>query len=246
MKNLQISLVVPSEILADERNLTKRHCLSCVALLWNSIGLVTPKTIELRIDLLPEQIQTKWRKKFQTLSQPLAHEFNRKLKPDIAVGLAKINGFFDRGGKAYGSALFLRWKLADGSYRFIPLMITALDAPLNKISVPRLELMGCLSLARLYSTCKETLEFAEITSCNSVFWMDSHTVLTWIRSYSRKFKPFVSARVADIQEALETQAFRYVRSACNRVNLLTGGAPPEELKSWMEGPPFLWFPEEDW
>ena len=253
------SIADSTQILADVRNLTKRDSLACVPQLWDLIGLVTPATIELRINLEelwragysldeipPEQIQTKWRKKVQTHSQHLAHEFNRKLKPDTAAGLAGIHGFFDSGEKAYESTIFVRWKLADGSYRSIPLMITALDAPLKKISVPSLELMGCLSLARLYSTYKEALEFAVITRCNSMSWMDYHTVLTWIRSYSRKFKPFVSVRVADIQEALETEAFRYVRSACNPFDLLTRGAPPEELKSWMEGPPVLWFPEEEW
>ena len=248
-----------NEIDVDVKSLTKRNCLACVAQLWDPIGLVTPATIELRIDLqelwsagyswdeiLPEQIQTKWRKNVQTLNQLLSHEFNRKLKPDTAVGLPEIHGFCDGGEKAYGSAIFLRWKLADGSYRCIPFMIKAYVAPLKKKSIPRLELMGCLSLARLYSTCKEALEFAEITSCKSVFWIDSQTVLTWIRTCSRKFKPFVSVRVAEIQETVETQAFRYIRSDCNPADVLTRGAPPEELKSWMEGLPFLWLPEEEW
>ena len=78
------------------------------------------------------------------------------------------------------------------------------------------------------------------------FWMDSQTVLTWIRTCSRKFKPFVSVRVAEIQETLETQAFRYIRSDCNPADVLTKGTPPEELKSWMEGLPFLRLPEDEW
>ena len=248
-----------NEIVADVRNLMKRDCLACVAQLWDPIGLVTPATIELRIDLqelwsagyswheiLPEQIQTKWRKNVQTLNQLLTHEFNRKLKPDTAVGLPEIHGFCDGGEKAYGSAIFLRWELADGSYHCTPLMLKAFVAPLKRKSIPRLELMGCLSLPTLYSTCKEALEFAEITSCKSVFWMDSQTVLTWIRTCSRKFKPFVSVRVAEIQQTLETQAFQYIKSDCNPADVLTKGTPPEELKSWMEGPPFLRLPEEEW
>ena len=125
-------------------------------------------------------------------------------------------------------------------------MIKAFVVPLKKKTIPHLELMGCLSLSRLYSTYKEALEFAEITSCKSVFWMDSRNVLTWIRTCSRKFKPFVSVRAAEIQETLETRAFRHIRSDCNPADVLTRGAPPEELKSWMEGPPFLWLPEEEW
>jgi len=83
-------------------------------------------------------------KNIQTLNQLLMREFNRKLKPDTAVGLPEVHGFYDGGEKAYGSVLFLRWKLADGSYSCIPLMIKAFVAPLKKKSIPRLELMGCL------------------------------------------------------------------------------------------------------
>ena len=76
--------------------------------------------------------------------------------------------------------------------------------------------------------------------------MDSQTVLTWVKSCPRKFKPFVSVRVAEIQETLDTQAFKYIRSDSNPADVLTRGAPPEELKSLMEGPRFLWRPEEEW
>jgi len=227
--------------------------------LWDPLGLVTIAKIELRIDLqelwsagyawdetLPGAIQLKWMKNIQTLNQLLTHEFNRKLKPDTAVGLPEVYGFCDGGERAYGYVIFLRWKLADGSYSCIPLMIKAFVAPLKKKSIPRLELMVCLSLARLYSTCKEALAFAEITSCKSVFWMDSQTVLTWVKTCPRKFKLFVSVRVAEIQETLDRQAFKYIRSDSNPADVLTRGAPPEELKSWMEGPRFLWRPEDEW
>ena len=196
-------------------------------------------------EILPEEIQPKWIKNVQTLNQLLTHEFNRKLKPDNAVGLPEIHGFCDGGEKACGSVLFLRWKLADGSYSCIPLMAKAFVAPLKKKSIPRLELMGCLSLSRLYSTCKETLEFAEITNSKTVFWMDSQTVLTWIKTCPRKFKPFVSVRVAEIQETIDTQAFKYIRSESNPPDALTRGAPPEEIETWMKGPPFLKRPEEE-
>ena len=119
-------------------------------------------------------------------------EFSRKLKPDNAVVLPEIHGFCNGGEKAHGSAIFLRWNVTDGSYSCIPLMVKAFVAPWKKKSIPRLELMGCLSLARLYSTCKEALQFIEISDCKEVFWIDSQTVLTWLKASPRKFKPFLS------------------------------------------------------
>ena len=117
-----------SEIATSESPITKRNCLAYLAQLWDPIGLVTPTTIELRIDLqelwstgyswdeiLRDVIQSRWKMNVQVLNQLLKYEFRRKLKPDDAVELPEIHGFCDAGEKAYGSVPFLRWKLANGT-----------------------------------------------------------------------------------------------------------------------------------
>ena len=76
------------------------------------------------------------------------------------MGVPKIHGFSDGGEQAYGAVIFLRWKLAGGDYRCVPVMIKAVVAPLKKKSIPRLELLGCLALVRMYVTCVQALEFA--------------------------------------------------------------------------------------
>ena len=109
-----------------------------------------------RGEVLPDENQSKWKTNVQVLNQLqlLKYEFKRKLKPDNAVGMPEIHGFCDAGEKAYGSAMFLRWKLDDGSYTCAPLMVKDFVSPLKKRSIPRLELMGCLALSRLYRTCR--------------------------------------------------------------------------------------------
>ena len=102
-----------------------------------------------------------------------------------------------------------------------------------------LELMGCLALSRLYRTCREALEFAEISSCKKVFWIDSQVVLSWLKTSPRKFKPFVSVRVAEIQETIDPQEFSYIRSEHNPADALTKGILPEQLEKWSQGPQFL-------
>ena len=76
--------------------------------------------------------------------------------------------------------------------------------------------------------------------------MDSSTVLSWIRTPSRQFKPFVSARVAEIQETVGVHDFRYVRSKSNPADTLTRGTDLSRLTDWLEGPSFLQLPEEKW
>ena len=106
--------------------------------------------------------------------------------------------------------------------------------------------MGCLTLTRMYDTCITSLQFANIQDCKKIFWVDSSTVLSWIRTPSRQFKPFVTARVAEIQETVGVDDFRYVRSKSNPAGTLTRGTEPSRLTDWLEGPSFLQLPEEKW
>ena len=106
--------------------------------------------------------------------------------------------------------------------------------------------MGCLTLTRMYDTCITSLQFANIQDCKRIFWVDSSTVLSWIRTPTRQFKPFVSARVAEIQETVGVDDFRYVRSKSNPADTLTRGTEPSRLTDWLEGPSFLQLPEEKW
>ena len=106
--------------------------------------------------------------------------------------------------------------------------------------------MGCLTLARMYDTCRTSLQFANIQDCKRIFWVDSSTVLSWIRTPPRQFKPFVSARVAEIQETVGVDDFRYIRSKSNPADILTRGTEPSRLTDWLEGPSFLHLPETEW
>ena len=245
--------------LSQLEDLTKRNCLGLIGQLWDPIGLVLPVAIKFRIDLqelwssgytwdeiLPVSIQSKWMENVQTMNNLLAFEFDRKLKPSHAVGVPQVHGFCDGGEKAYGAVIFLRWELRNGSYKCVPVLIKSFVAPLKKKTIPRLELMGCLTLGRMYDTCRTSLQFANIQDCKRIFWVDSSTVLSWIRTPPRQFKPFVSARVAEIQETVGVDDFRYIRSKSNPADTLTRGTDPSRLTDWLEGPSFLQLPEVKW
>ena len=72
-------------------------------------------------------------KNVQVLNQLLKYEFKRKVN---AVGMPEIHGLCDAGEKAYGSAMFLSWKLDDGGYTCILLMLKAFVSLLKKQSIP--------------------------------------------------------------------------------------------------------------
>ena len=71
-------------------------------------------------------------------------------------------------------------------------------------------------------------------------------MLSWLKPCPRKFKPFVSVRVAEIQETIDPEEFHFVKSSHNSADALTKGIPPEALEDWLKGPEFLRKPEEEW
>lgn len=227
--------------------------------MWDPIGLVVPITLKFRIDLqelwsaghgwdeiLPEALQEKWKENAEAINRLLTLKFDRKLKPTDAVGPPQVHGFADGGELGYGAVIFLRWKLKIGSYQCIPVMVKPFVAPLTKKTIPRLELLGCLAIVRLYDTCRQALNFVNFKDYDKTFWLDSQTVLSWIRIPPREFRPFVSVRVAEIQETVGTEEFCYIRSKFNPADVLTRGIAPGDLGSWMSGPSFLKLPESEW
>ena len=109
-------------------------------------------------------------------------------------------------------------------------------APLKKRSIPRLELMAAVILARLVTTIRTVVNVAKVT-----LWTDSAIVLHWLHTPVSKFKPFVSTR---IQEILETvleapNCYRYIKSNLNPADALTKITKTFELSLGHQGPTFL-------
>ena len=99
-------------------------------------------------------------------------------------------------------------------------------APLKPLTVPRLELQGAVLATRLYqSIIKET----RIQSMKAVFFTDSNIVLSWIRSQAREFKPFVFARVAEIQSNSDPSQGRHVPGEFNVADDVSRGILVERL-----------------
>jgi len=197
---------------------TKRSCIALLAQVWDPIGLFAPVTLKFRIDLqevwsagygwddvLPEETQPKWKGNEEAINQPLTFKFDRKLKPSGAICSPQVHGIADGGELGYGASIFLRWKLHDESYECIPVIVKPFVAPLKQKTIPRLELLGCLALTWIYNTCQEAMSILNFKDFDKTFWTDSRTILSWITTPPREFRPFVSVRVAEIQETMRSE-----------------------------------------
>ncbi|GFU13297.1 uncharacterized protein TNCV_3843051 [Trichonephila clavipes] len=90
----------------------------------------------------------------------------------------QIHTFSDASQKAYGAAAFLRVKHKD---RVSVDLVTSKSrvAPLKRLSLPRLELMGALLAARLAKEVKKILD--QKCSTRAFFWTDSQVIKHWIK-----------------------------------------------------------------
>lgn len=80
-------------------------------------------------------------------------------------------------------------------------------------------------------------------------WSDSTTVFQWLRSESCRYKVFVSMHIAEIQTLTEVASWRYVDSARNPADDITGGLKLSDRthpQGWMNGPDFLYQSPNQW
>ena len=115
-------------------------------------------------------------------------------------------------------------------------------APKKQLSIPRLELCAALTGAQLAK-----LQHTEMTLSihKTILLSDSTTVLHWIQSDSQHYKVFVGTRIAEIQELVGTDSWRYVPSEENPADDITRGKHLLDLAKpnrWTSGPTFLQLP----
>ena len=176
--------------------------------------------------------------------QSLEIEISRCLKPAGTIGLPQIHAFADAGDHAYGACVFIRWNTTEGiNVKLIS--SKAFVAPLKQKTTPQLELMGTIAMSRLTTTIMSALNF-EVEY--KKFWIDSEIVLWWLMSQSCKYKPFVSTRIQEFQDAHPDwkEEINYVPSEINPADCLTKPIDIEHLRSWQDGKfhNFLMLPTE--
>ncbi|XP_025270371.1 uncharacterized protein LOC112639711 [Camponotus floridanus] len=100
-------------------------------------------------------------------------------------------------------------------------------SPIERITIPRLELLAATIRVRLRSI-KEAGDFEE----EVFFWSDSSTVVAWIRK-DKLWNTFVENRVREICSLSDPNKWRHVPGSMNLADLSSRGYPKHPLTKML-------------
>ena len=104
--------------------------------------------------------------------------------------------FGDGSKQAFCTLAYLRWEMEQGGYKCFLVAGKTRVAPLKKISVPRLELLGSVASVRLADSIQDSLS---ITIGKRYFFTDSSAVFGMIQGDCGAFQEFVGTRTGEIK-----------------------------------------------
>ena len=218
---------------------TKREFLKRIATLYDPLWFLPPYTVRAKIlmqeiwlagigwdDSLLDETSRKVQIWFKELRELQRIKIPRSLQRRDEVKSISLHTFVDASQSAYGGVVYVRCEYDIKTLSVTLAAAKTKVAPLQSVSIPRLELMGAHlgsklahSIASVLSTPKQHM----------IFWSDSTDVLWWIRGYSRVFKPFVANRIGEIQLYSNPDQWRYVPTKMNPADHFTRGLTVAEL-----------------
>ena len=234
---------------------TKRSVLKLSAMVFDPMGFLTPWTVEMKIlfqELCLDKID--WG---SNLPDNLLGTWNSLLKELKCLNNVKIprcyfrsrpvqfelHGFCDASNRAYAGVVYIR-SLYDDVGADVRLVASKTRvAPLKRQTIPRLELLGALILARLVNR----LDLIE-GNVKAVYWTDSTTALCWIKN-EKPWKQYVQHRVDKIRKLTSRNDWRHCPGKQNPADLPSRGTSAKDLTNnaiWWNGPEFLYQPETEW
>ncbi|KAJ8033541.1 hypothetical protein HOLleu_23814 [Holothuria leucospilota] len=241
--------------------LTKRICLSKISSVYDSLGLLTPVTVRAKILLrklwgaklewdepISDTARSGWVELFEDLSNSSQLEFKRCVKPrDAEPGvLPTLVMFSDASQQALGTAAYIRYKLLNGHFESRLIASKSRVAPIEIISIVRLELSAAVMSKRLasYILKEMRIDFGKV-----FYIVDSEIVRAMIQKESYGYKAFAATRIGEIRQETEPNDWWWCKGELNVADFITRGRTSQEIgtnSTWQDGPGFLALPVDQW
>jgi hypothetical protein len=157
--------------------------------------------------------------------------------------------FRDGSRDAYATLAYIRWTLEDGLVECKLIAGKSRVAPKQKISIPRMELLGALLAVRLAKKIQDSFTFVEVKGTR--YFTDSPAVLGMLRCDSASFLEFVGTRVSQVKSLSSPEKeWFWIPGDCNLADMGTRpNVEPGDLQegtNYQDGILWMGIPEEDW
>ena len=206
------------KVSVPDKPFTRRGVLSVVNSIYDPLGLAAPVLLDGRLllqrlvsmgkkktstvclgwdDPLPEELASGWQRWKTALPDLQNVSIPRCFHPVqfSPTTRAEIHAFSDASQRAIGVAVYLRLFNPKGEVCVSLVFGQAKVAPINPISVPRLELCGAVLAVQAVDRITKEIDIA---ISDTVFYTDSKVVLGYICNESRRFHIYVANRVQAI------------------------------------------------
>lgn len=125
----------------------------------------------------------------------------------------ELHGFCDSSLEVYCAVVYIRIVSSTGvTVKFLSSKTRV--APLKSLTIPRLELLGCLLLTNLLNECKIALH-KKVKIDEMFCWSDSEVSLYWINGKEKTWKPWVENRVVKIRNVVDRDCWFHVSGKLN-------------------------------
>jgi hypothetical protein len=234
---------------------TKRNLLSVSASIFDPLGLIAPITARIKTifqllckdklnwdDIIPPDIALVWDKfleELKGLQEIRQHRYVFDLDFP-SKNRIELHGFSDSSKELYCAVVYLRLTSNDG-VKLSFLASKTKVAPLKTLTIPRLELLGCLLLSKFIKEILEGIK-GRIKLDNIICWSDSEVALCWIRGKEKSWEPWVENRAVSIRNVVDRDSWRFVKGEVNPADVSTRiSSNLHECFAgcWFSGPSFL-------
>ncbi|XP_055633126.1 uncharacterized protein LOC129773538 [Toxorhynchites rutilus septentrionalis] len=244
--------------------LTRRNVLSYIAKIYDPLGLAGPvistaKQFMQRLwalknndgnsyawdDPLPTRIQDEWKAFHYQLNLVSDVRIPRFVSVAGATSF-ELHFFSDASERAYGTCVYMRSE--DQRQNVVVHLLAAKSrvTPLKtRHSIARLELCAAVLSTDLFLKVIASLK----SNFPVFFWVDSMTVLQWLKASPNRWKTFVGNRVSKIQIATVGHPWYHVSGKDNPADDISRGLTPAELlhqERWWTGPAWLKQTKKHW
>ena len=228
--------------------------MSVLSRFYDPIGIVSPITVQLKVfaqqlckakmrwdDPLSDILRLKWESLLDSLRvQPLSIPRSMFSGIDKSSMKCQLHGFCDASSIAYAAVVYMKIQTPlETVVRFVASRTRV--APIQTVTIPRLELLSALLLAKLVTAVSSAL-ITDLILEAPICYTDSTVTLFWIRGEDQEWKQFVQNRVTCIRSLVSAELWKHCPGISNPADIPSRGTDLTEasiVSLWLDGPDWL-------